>query len=342
MKIGIVGYQAAGKSTMFSWLTGVEPDLSLAHSTQTAMAQVPDGRIAQLCDIYKPKKVTMASLEIVDTPGLSRTHEGNAARLAQMREAGSLVVVVPVYSGADPAADLASFEEDLLLTDLEIVTGRITRLEEQIKKPRPDRDELSEQLDALRPLAESLENGQPMRVADMTDIQYRATRSFGLLTEKPRLALLNVADDEEDPAALADSISVEIPCAAVRLRLESELGEMEMEERDAFLADMGLVGCDRDELIRRIMDVSGQMLFFTAGEKEVRTWMFTQGGVAVDAAGGIHTDMARGFIRAETIACSELVAAGSEREAKAQNLFRQEPKDYVIQDGDVLNIKFNV
>jgi len=95
-------------------------------------------------------------------------------------------------------------------------------------------------------------------------------------------------------------------------------------------------------LIRRIMDVSGQMLFFTAGEKEVRTWMFTQGGVAVDAAGGIHTDMARGFIRAETIACSELVAAGSEREAKAQNLFRQEPKDYVIQDGDVLNIKFSV
>jgi ribosome-binding ATPase len=147
MKIGIVGYQGSGKSTLFQWLTGVVPNPAHAHQAQTAMATVPDPRVASLCEVYKPKKVTQASLEMVDTPGLSRSHEGSAARLAMIREAGCLVVVVAAFDGSDPMADLTNFEDDLLIADLDIVSGRIERLHDQIKRPRPNRDELQKELD---------------------------------------------------------------------------------------------------------------------------------------------------------------------------------------------------
>src|SRR6187397_1266058 len=132
MKIGIVGYQGSGKSTLFSWLTGVAADPALAHANQSAMATIPDERVAQLCEIYKPKKITQASLEIVDTPGLSRTHEGSAQKLATIREAACLIIVVEAHGGADAAADLKRFDEDLLIADLDIVTGRVERLRDQI------------------------------------------------------------------------------------------------------------------------------------------------------------------------------------------------------------------
>ena len=137
MKIGLVGYQGSGKSTLFHWLTGVAPDPALAHIGQSAMAPIPDPRIEQLCKVYHPKKVTLAALELVDTPGLSRTHEGNAARMGMIREAGCLVFVVAAFSAADPAADLRSFDEDLVLADMEIVTNRLQRVEDSLKKPLP-------------------------------------------------------------------------------------------------------------------------------------------------------------------------------------------------------------
>src|SRR5262245_49750370 len=135
MKIGLIGYQGSGKSTLFEWLTGVKADPALAHLSQSAMASVPDDRVQPLCDIYHPKKVTLASIELVDTAGLSRTHEGNAARLAQIREAGCLILVVAGYDRSnDPLADAAAFDEDFLLADLEIVSGRVERLRESTKK----------------------------------------------------------------------------------------------------------------------------------------------------------------------------------------------------------------
>ncbi len=137
MKIGLVGYQGSGKSTLFEWLTGVAPDPSHAHTGQSAMAAIPEPRIELLADIYKPKKITHATLEIVDTPGLSRTHEGNAARLALIREAGCLVLVVAAFDGSDPASELRSFEEDLMLADMDLVSRRIERIAESIKNPSP-------------------------------------------------------------------------------------------------------------------------------------------------------------------------------------------------------------
>lgn len=341
MKIGLVGYSGSGKSTLFHWLTEIEPDFSKAHETQAAMATVPDPRVGQLCAVYNPKKVTQAALEVVDTPGLNRSHEGSAARLAMIREAGCLVVVVSGHSGNDALGDLANFDDDLLIADLDIVSGRIERLKEQVKKPRPNRDELQKEFETLQPILAALEEGKSILDLDLTPEQSKTIRSFQLFAEKPRLVIINTADDEEEPERFAEKSTDEVKVVPVSLGLQLELESMEPAERDDFCQEMGVSVYDRDSLIRTIMDASGQMLFFTAGEKEVRTWMFRKGGTAVEAADGIHTDLARGFIRAEVMQCDDLLRLGSEREVKANNLMRKEHKEYVVQDGDILLIQHN-
>lgn len=343
MKIGIIGYQGAGKSSLFEWLTTVPADPALSHVTQTAAAAVPDPRVAPLCSIYQPKKLTIAALEMVDTPGLSRDHEGSASRLAMIREAGCLLQVVDAYGpGRNPRKDLLGLQEDFLLADLEIISGRVDRLRESIKKPRPNREEQAAELAAIEPLMQHLEDGKSLHELTFTEEQAKAVRSFQLITQKPRLAILNVADDAADSEDLLGLATDDCPVFVVPVGLELELARMPADEREAFRAEMGLATHDKDQLLRSIMDISGQMLFFTAGEKEVRTWMVRKGATAVEAAGSIHTDLARGFIRSETMSCGDLIRLGSEREVKAQKLVRQEPKDYVLQDGDILNIRFSV
>jgi len=344
MKIGLVGYQGSGKSTLFEWLTGVAPDPAAAHAGQSAMAVVPEPRIDQLCEIYHPKKITRASIELVDTPGLSRDHQGNAARLALIREASCLVLVVAAFDGSDPMADLRSFEEDLMLADMEIVGGRIERIEQTLAKPIPraEREPLQHEEETLKKVLAGLESGNPLREADMTDEQLRVTRAFRLLSEKPRLVLVNTADDEDRPERFSAASPPETPVLAVPVGLELELSRMTPEDRAEFEKEMGVGGTDRDHVIRLLLQVSGYMLFFTAGEKEVRTWLLRAGGTALEAADGIHSDLARGFIRAEVMTVADLVRLGSERDVKAQHLVRQEPKDYVVQDDDVLFIRFSV
>jgi ribosome-binding ATPase YchF (GTP1/OBG family) len=342
MKIGIVGYQGSGKSTLFEWLTGTPSDPAQAHASQSAMAPIPDERVDPLCEIYHPKKITLASIELVDTPGLDRSHEGNAARLGLLREADCLLIVASSYDGSDPLVDLQNFDEDLLLADLEIVTGRVERLRETVKKPRPDRKEQQEELAALEPLLDTLEEGTPLREIELTDQQIKATRAFRLLSRLPRIAVVNVADDDEDTGRFEGAGPEGVPLLAVPVGLELELSKMSDEDREAFESEMGLEGFDRDSLIRKILAASAQMIYFTAGEKEVRTWILPIGGTAVEAAGNIHTDLARGFIRAEIMCSEDLIRLGSEREIKAQSLMRQEPKDYVVQDGDVMLIRFSV
>jgi GTP-binding protein YchF len=339
MKIGIVGYQGSGKSTLFSWLTGVAADPALAHSMQSAMATIPDMRVAQLCEIYKPKKITQASLEIVDTPGLSRTHEGSAQKLAAIREAGALVMVVGAFGGSDPAADLRNFDDDLLIADLDIVSGRVERLKDQLRKPRANKEKDQEELDFLTPIFAELEAGRSLVNFPMSAEQRKAIKSFQLFSDKPRLIIINTPDDEAKPEKYQSLAPAGSELFAFSVSLQTDLAAMSPEERDEFCREMQVQPIDKDHLIRRIMHASGQMIFFTAGEKEVRTWLIRLGGTAVEAAGGIHTDLARGFIRAETMTVADIVRLGSEREIKAAGLMRQEPKDYVIQDGDIINIK---
>ena len=181
-----------------------------------------------------------------------------------------------------------------------------------------------------------------LRELHLTDEQQKATSSFRLLTQKPMLIVINLADDDDKPQRFLERIGGKQPAVAYRVGLELELARMDDADRVEFENELGLTGCRRDELLRKLLDVSGQMLYFTAGEKEVRTWMLHQGGTALEAAGNIHTDLARGFIRSETMRAEDLIRLGSEREIKAQNLVRQEPKDYVVQDGDILHIRFSV
>lgn len=342
MKVALVGYQQSGKSTLFSWLSGVPSDPSLAHTTQSASVPIPDDRVKALAAIYRPKKITLASLELVDTPGLRMDHQGNAARLATLREAHCLAVVLGSFAGASPTADWTRFEEDLLLADMEIVSGRIERLRESVKKPRPTREEELAELAALEPVLAAMESGSPLTTSQLTDAQRRATRGFQLLSGKPRLVLVNVADDETDVSRLLAALPGNAPATAVAGRLQWELSRMDQEEREAFARELGVEVQDRGAVLRTMLHASGHLLYFTAGEKEVRSWILPQGGTALDAAENVHSDLARGFIRAETISCADLIRLGSEREIKAHNLLRLEPKDYVVQDGDVINIKFSV
>jgi ribosome-binding ATPase YchF (GTP1/OBG family) len=176
----------------------------------------------------------------------------------------------------------------------------------------------------------------------MTDEQLKATRSFRLISEKKTLVLVNAADDDDDLERFRALSTPTQPVVAVRLGLEVELARMSPEDRADFEREMGLSATPRDAVLRTILDESGQTLYFTAGEKEVRTWMLRKGGTALEAADNIHSDLARGFIRAEVMHSEDLIRLGSEREMKAQHLVRQEPKDYVVKDGDILNIKFSV
>ena len=340
MKIGLVGYQGSGKSTLFEWLTGVPADPALSHASQTAMATVQDPRVPQLCEIYQPRKITNAAIEIVDTPGLSRTHEGNAARLGFIRSAGCLVHVIGAFDGTDVARDLEGFYEDLLLADLEAVSNRVARLEEALSKPRPNQEEQKLELEAIRPLLAVLEEGRPLTDIEMTPDQEKVTRSFQLLTLKQRLVVVNTADDETNPERFTDLSTEETRVLAFPVGLEAELSRMEPEEAAEFRDEMGVPSYDRDGFLRALMDHSGQMLFFTAGE--IRTWLIRKGATAVEAADSIHSDLARGFIRAETMSCDDLLRLGSEREVKANNLMRQETKDYIMQDGDIINVRFSV
>lgn len=339
MKIGIAGYQGAGKSALFEWLTGVPADPSLAHLGQSATAIVPDPRVEGLCAIYQPKKVTQASINLVDTPGLARDHSGTAGKLALIREAGCLLIVVGQFQGADVDADLRSFEEDLLIADLELVGNRVEKLRESVKKPKPSRERELGELEALEPVLAGLETGKLLHEIDLNDEQQRAIKSFQLLTRKPRMIFVNQSDDQPPSSEPVPGFSA--PVRRLAIGLQRDLANMATDEREEFCREMGVAAVDSGPLLRDIMAASGQMLFFTAGDKEVRTWMIPRGATAEDAAGSIHTDLAKGFVRAERMTVDDLLRVGSEREIKAQNLMSREPRGYVIQDGDILHILAN-
>ncbi len=343
MKIGLVGYKGSGKSLLFQWLTGMKPDPALSHTSQSATAAIPEPRVEKLCEIYTPKKVTMASIEIVDTPGLSRDQQGNPQRLAQLRETDALVLVVPAFDGSNADTEIKAFQEDAILADLEIVLNRLEKVIEQNKRPVPkaEHEKFEFEIETLKLLQTALEDGKPLKFDELTVEQLRVVRGFRLLSGKPRMVVVNTADDETDLGKYEKFGTPESPVVAVSVGLETELDTMSADERKAFLDEMGLPSADIARVLKMLLDVSGQMLFLTAGEKEVRTWIVEKGGTALDAAAAIHTDMAKGFIRAEVMKAEDLIRLGSEREVKAANLVRREPKDYVVQDGDIFLFHFS-
>jgi len=340
MRAGLVGFSGSGKSTLFQLLSGALPDPGKVHSGQVGVATLNDPRLDFLAAVHKPKKVTPATVELLDTPGLMPgSHGDNPQRLALIREGDALLIVLGAYAGGDPAADLAAFREELLFADLGVVSNRVDRLQANVKKPRPDREALQKELDVVLRVKDALESGTPIATLGLTEDDRKPMRSFGLLTAKPQVILVNAAHGTELPAALKAAAP---DALAIDAALELELSGMEPVERSAFMADLGLTEFGRDRIIRRAYDAVGIITFFTAGEPEVRGWNVERGGTAVDAAGKIHTDLARGFIRAEVTAYDDFKRLGSEKEVKAANLLRLEGKAYVVKDGDIMYFRSSV
>jgi GTP-binding protein YchF len=334
MRAGLAGFAGSGKSTLFQLLTGATPDPGKVHSGQVGIATLSDPRLDVLAAMHKPKKVTPATVELLDTPGLvPGTHGDNPQRLSLIREGDALLVVLGSFAGGDPAADLVAFRDELLFADLSVVTNRAERLEASIKKPRPDREQLHKELELVKRLIAVLEQGGTVASLGLTNEEKKPLRSFGLLTDKPQVVLLNTIQGQPIPAPLRE-LAPDV--LAIDAKLELELGELAPEERAAFMADMQIQELGRDRIIRCAYDAVGIITFFTAGEPEVRGWNLERGATAVEAAGKIHTDLAKGFIRAEVTPYDDLARAGSMKEAKARNLQRLEGKDYVVKDGDVI------
>jgi ribosome-binding ATPase YchF (GTP1/OBG family) len=343
MRIGIVGYQGTGKSTVFELLTGVRPDISKAHSGQVGISTVPDERFDRLVTHYKPKKITPAKIELLDTPGLSRgEQQGNAAKLGVIRESTALVQVVGGFLGSDAVAEVEDFVTDMVLADLQIVTNRMDRLNKDLGRPLPNRDALREELDCLKPIAARLEEGNTLIDLEFNELQEQATRSFSLLSRKRHLVIINTAEASQGADAVAALAAKGFSALAAPLGLELEVNQLPEADRAEFAAEMGLGESSRARVLRAIFELTGYLTFYTCDEKEVHAWLLKQGSDAVEAAGTIHTDLARGFIRAEVMSTNDLLRLGSEREVKAAGLHRIEGKEYTVRDGDEIVIKFSV
>src|SRR5271155_3581280 len=304
MRVGIVGFAGSGKSTLFQLLTGTKPDPSKIHAGQVGVATLSDPRLDYLAALHKPKKVTPATVEFLDTPGLlTGSHADNPQRLALIREGDALLIVLNGFIGGDPAAQLAAFRDEMLFADLGVVTSRVERLETSVKKARPDREQAQKELEIVKRVQTTLEEGKSITTLELSVDDKKPLRSFGLLTDKPHVALLNTLQGQD----ISDALKALAPEAlAIDAKLELELTQLEPDERAAFMADLGVSELGRNRIIRQAYDAVGIITYFTAGEPEVRGWNLERGSNAVEAAGKIHTDLAKGFIRAEVTAFDDL------------------------------------
>lgn len=354
MRIAFVGPPQSGKSTLFRAITGTPASTQPAMGEQLAAVKVPDARLDFLQKLYKPKKYTEATLDVLDVPGFS--HETAAQQtefrktLPSIRKCDALVAVVRAFDNAsvppyrnrvDPKADLEELFTELLFCDLETVTTRIERLEKALTKPTKTHDQEKRELELMQRLRAALEEEKPVTSAIETDEEHKALASFAFLTEMPMMIVINVNESEAaapPPFEAPDARATISLCADT----EEQIAQLEPADRQAFLEDLGVKEPARDRLIQTCYDAVGLISFLTCGEDEVRAWSIRKGSNAVEAAGKIHTDIARGFIRAETVSFDDLVATGDMKAAKAANKVRLEPKHYIVQDGDVINFRFNV
>jgi hypothetical protein len=345
MKVGLVGFQGGGKSALFQLLTGHVSDSSKVQTGQVGEMVVPDARFDRLVELFRPKKVVPAKIQLFDTPGLVKGEsKGNAQRLGIIRESAALIQVIGVYSGADPLDETTAFTDECILADLQIVANRIERVKKDLAKPRPapEREQMQAELDALGPLEALLTSGKPLRSITPTDEQTKAIRAFSLLSGKPILVVLNSAESKFDPAVIDRLKSQGFAAMAAPVGLEQEIEALPPEDRAVFAEEMGLTESCKSRLARAIFEITDQITFYTCDEKEVHAWLLHRGETALDAAGTIHTDLAKHFIRAEIMSVEDLLRLGSEKEVKAAGLFRLEGKEYVMQDGDEIVVRANV
>ncbi len=341
MKVGIAGFAGSGKSTVFQWLTGVKPDPSKIQNGQTGNAKVPDPRLDWLSSLFSPKKTTPAAIDFLDTPGLLHDERrDNPRRLGIMRDSNALLVVLCGFSANQAALELRQFREELFFADLEIITKRIGKLEDNLKKPRPgkQKEQDAAELELLQRITAAMEKGQTASSLGLREEEEKMIRSFQLLTLKPEMVLLNVGDDRMNQPIPADLSQLTSTVIGAPAKLELELMELSEEDRQVFMQDLGVTDFVRDDVLRRIFQGVGMIFFFTVGEDECRAWPVAKGADAVEGASQIHTDLARGFVRAEVVGYADFERVKSMKEAKAQGVYRLEGKTYIVQDGDIMHI----
>lgn len=341
MKVGIVGYAGSGRSTVFQWLTGVKPDPSKSQTGQTGIAKIPDPRLDWLSAKFQPRKTTPATIEFFDMPGLLATERrDNPRRLGILRESGGLLVVLNGFNEPDLAGQLRRFREELVFADLEIVSNRISRLEDQLRKPRPAKQKEADQqeIDLLKRIATAFEHNQSPMTLGLKEDEEKSIRSFQLLTLKPEQVLVNLGEDRLNQPLPADLLEMVPNALQAPAKLEMELHDLSEDDRQMFMSDLGLKGFVRDDVLRAIFAAMGQIVFFTVGEDECRAWSMPAGADAVVGAGQIHTDLARGFVRAEVVSYDDFQRVGSMKEAKTHGVYRLEGKTYVVKDGDIMHI----
>jgi len=354
MKFAIIGPPQSGKSTLFAAITGQKLDPAQAALERLATVMVPDARLDHLTAIYKPKKHTPAHLEFVDIPGHSLADQHGQAEFRKamqtVRRCDGIVMVVRAFASdsvvpyrdrVDAQADLAELHTELIFADMEQVTNRIEKLEKSVQKPTKTRDAELRELAMMRHVLKALESEAPVSSAIHNEEERVIANSFGFLTMKPVVVVINVG---EDAVAAPPPFEHEHARATVALsaELEAEISQLDEADRPAFLADLGITEPAKIKLIHACYEAVGLISFLTVGEDEVRAWTIVKGTQALEAAGKIHSDIQRGFIRAETVSFEDFKAHKDMKGAKAANKVRLEPKHYVVRDGDIINFRFSV
>jgi len=358
MRIGLFGFPRTGKTTLHRLATGAAAPAHVGRKEAlVGVARVADPRLDRLAAMYKPRKTTPAAVEYVDLGGVEKGEAAEALPLEQLRVVDALAHVVRAFRDdtiphsegtVDPARDVATMETELVLADHTIAERRIEKLELALKKTH--RDEERKDLDLLRRCLAALERETPLREVHFAEEEERRLRGYTFLSMKPLLIVVNA--DEADASRLAQGGAgfglgaiLEKPNLAVvalSAKIESEIAELSPEDAAAFRAELGIDEPALERMIRASYGLLGRISFFTVGEDECRAWTIRKGTPARTAAGVIHSDIERGFIRAELVPYADLVAAGNWAACRERGTLRLEGKDYILQDGDVVHFRFNV
>ena len=344
MKLGIIGLPGSGRSTVFEALTHNSSEGPQKNESKISMIKVPDERVDVLSDMYKPKKTIYAQIEYFLPRSVvhGQDNKQDLSFWAKVRESDALVHVVrnflgPGHTEVTPQADLTALNQELILADLVVTEKRIERLEQENRRGKKYNPE---EFTLLQKCLENLENETPLR--DVPELAAAPLlRGYAFLSAKPVLVLFNNEDDDDQmPGEFSAEAAGEH--MVIRGKLEQELAQMTDEEAAEFLAEFSITASAMDRVLKRSYDLLGLISFFTVGEDEVRAWTIRKDTDAVDAADVIHSDIKKGFIRAEVVAYEDLMDAGSHTEARKRGTVRLEGKTYKVQNGDIINFRFNV
>jgi GTP-binding protein YchF len=366
LRLVIMGLPNSGKTTVFNALTRASARTGTfgagEQEVNLATVKVPDARLDRLAEIFRPRRVVPADVQYVDVAGLAKgmaEHGLGGQLLSHLAQAEALVHVVRAFidpsvphpeETVDALRDIETIELELAFSDLGIIEKRLARLQASIPKLKgPEREAYEREATLLTRLQASLEAGTPIREASLSAEEAKSLRGFGFLTAKPMLVLLNLGEDQlgAPGAAILEQARArfarpQVEIEALAGKIEMEIAQLDPEDAAAFMADLGITESSLDRVIRLSYHLLGLISFLTVGPDECRAWTITRGMTAHEAAGVIHTDLARGFIRAAVVHYDDLIACGSLAEARQRGLLRQEGKTYLVQDGDVIEILFNV